>query len=69
VRYLVKARVLKGKGAGLLAAIESDTLGAGSIAGDEYQENMKTARVGPGGVATWIETCFCDSPLDEERPY
>jgi hypothetical protein len=21
------------------------------------------------GVATWIETCFCDTPLEEERPY
>src|SRR5207302_3235023 len=21
------------------------------------------------GVATWVETCFCDPPLAEERPY
>ena len=30
---------------------------------------MKQARVDPAGVATWVETCFCDPPLEEERPY
>ena len=47
----------------------SETLGKGSIAGDEYQHDMKQARVDPAGVATWVETCFCDPPLEEERPY
>jgi hypothetical protein len=53
----------------LLAAIKSGALGAGSIAGDEYQENMKTARADATGIAAWVETCFCQRPLDEERPY
>ncbi len=44
-------------------------LGKGSIAGDEYLYDMKQARVNEKGVATWVETCFCDSPLAEERPY
>ncbi len=69
VRYLVRARVLEGKTGALLDAIKSGTLGAGSIGGDEYQENMKAARLQANGVAIWVETCFCDPPLDEERPY
>jgi hypothetical protein len=69
VRYLVKARVKSGQKKLLLDAIDHDTLGRGSIAGDEYQHDMKTARVDSTGVATWVETCFCDPPLEEERPY
>jgi hypothetical protein len=69
VRYLVKARVRSGQQQALLQAIEDDTLGKGSIAGDEYQHNMEQARVDSAGVATWVETCFCEPPLEEERPY
>ncbi|MEY2576024.1 MAG: hypothetical protein QOF80_1511 [Verrucomicrobiota bacterium] len=69
MRYLVKARVKSGREGSLLRAIDEQTLGKGSIAGDEYQHDMKQARVNPAGVATWVETCFCDSPLAEERPY
>src|SRR5256714_4172049 len=68
-RSLVKARVKSGQKKPLLDAIEHDTLGRGSIAGDEYQHDMRQARVDPAGVATWVETCFCDPPLEEERPY
>jgi hypothetical protein len=69
VRYLVKARVKSGQEQPLLRAIDQQTLGRGSIAGDEYQHDMQQARVDPAGVATWVETCFCDPPLEEERPY
>ena len=69
MRYLVKARVKLGQENPLLEAIDRDTLGKGSIAGDEYQHDMKTARVGADGVASWVETCFCNPPLAEERPY
>jgi hypothetical protein len=69
MRYLVKARVRPGQQNPLLRAIEQETLGKGSIAGHEYQHNMEQARVDPAGVATWVETCFCDPPLAEERPY
>jgi hypothetical protein len=69
VRYLVKAKVKPGKTEPLLRAIASETLGRGSIAGDEYLHNMREARLDEAGVATWIETCFCDPPLEEERPY
>ena len=68
MRYLVKGRVKSGKDSALLRAIEYRTLGKGSIAGDEYLYNMHQARVNEG-IATWVETCFCDPPLDEERPY
>ncbi|PYK37965.1 MAG: hypothetical protein DME49_09360 [Verrucomicrobia bacterium] len=30
---------------------------------------MQQARVDDAGAATWAETCFCDPPLAEERPY
>jgi hypothetical protein len=69
MRYLVKARVKRSQENSLLQAIDANTLGKGSIAGDEYQHDMKQARVDAAGVATWVETCFCDPPLKEERPY
>ena len=69
MRYLVKARVKSGKSRDLVRAIDDGTLGKGSIAGDEYLHDMEQARVNDQGVATWVETCFCDPPLAEERPY
>jgi hypothetical protein len=69
VRYLVKAKLKPRKSEALLRAIEKCTLGCGSVAGDEYLHDMKTARVNGQGEAYWVETCFCDPPLDEERPY
>ena len=69
MRYLVKARVKLGQAKSLAEAIDRGTLGKGSIAGDEYQHAMQEARIDRAGVATWVETCFCDPPLEEERPY
>ncbi len=69
MRYLVKAKLKQGKPRQLLQAIESGTLGLGSIAGEEYLHDMKTAQVNDRGEASWVETCFCDPPLEEERPY
>ena len=69
MRYLVKARVKSGKQGDLIRAIQNETLGNGSIAGDEYLYDMEQARLNEHGVATWVETCFCDPPLAEERPY
>ena len=69
MRYLVKARLKLGREKALLNAIADGSLGRGSVAGDEYQHNMQQARVAPNGIAHWVETCFCATPLDEERPY
>ena len=69
MRYLVKARVKPGKENPLLQAITDGTLGQGSIAGDEYVYNMQQSRVCEDGVAHWVETCFCATPLEEELPY
>ena len=69
MRYLVRARVKPGRQDALGRAIDNGTLGAGSIAGDEYLHNMATARELPDGCVKWVETCFCATPLDEERPY
>ena len=69
MRYLVRARATADRRAGLLHAIESSTLGAGSIAGGEYLRNMAAARQMPDGTVRWVEVCFCPTPLLEERPY
>lgn len=69
MRYLVTAQVKPGQGEALERAIEDETLGAGSIAGDEYLHNMARARQLADGSVKWVETCFCATPLAEERPY
>ena len=74
MRYLVKTRVKSGCAGALAKAIADRTLGRGSIAGDEYLYDMylydmQMARVNAKGEAHWVETCFCDTPLEEERPY
>jgi hypothetical protein len=69
MRYLVKAKVKDGKRESLIRAIADKTLGRGSIAGDEYLYDMEQARIAPDGTTRWVETCFCDLPLAEERPY
>jgi hypothetical protein len=69
MRYLVTARVKPGKDAQLLRAIEEGTLGAGSVAEGEYLRNMLEARRCENAKIKWVEVCFCDFPLAEERPY
>ena len=69
MRYLVRAKLKPGREAALRAAIDSGTLGQGSVAGDEYLHNMREARVTEAGDVAWVETCFCGTPLAEERPY
>jgi len=69
MRYLVTARVRPGKEAELLRAVEFSSLGAGSVAGGEYLCNMTDARLCGDGRVQWVEVCFCDVPLAEERPY
>lgn len=69
MRYLVRAKVKPGQEAQLLQAIEDGTLGAGSIAGDEYLWDMARARLLEDGIIRWVEVCFCFTPLAEERPY
>ena len=69
MRYLVTARVKPGRERELLRAIENETLGAGSVAGDEYLRNMIRARLRRDGSVRWVEVCFCAIPLEEERPY
>ena len=69
VKYLVTARVRPGRERALLRAIEDGTLGQGSVAGDEYLNNMAQARLIGDGEVRWVEVCFCWEPLDEERPY
>jgi hypothetical protein len=53
----------------LARAIDEGTLGAGSIAGDEYLRNMSLARELDDGRVQWVEVCYCQTPLAEEREY
>ena len=69
MRYLVKARVKPGRESALARAIAEGTLGKGSVAGDEYLDDMKHARLDDDGTVRWVEVCFCPTPLAEERPY
>jgi hypothetical protein len=69
MRYLVTAKVKPGREQALAQAIEDGSLGAGSIAGGEYRRNMECARLVRDGSVTWVEVCYCSTPLAEERPY
>jgi hypothetical protein len=69
MRYLVKARVKRGKEKALRKAIEDRTLGRGSVAGDEYLWDMEQARLQNDGTTEWVEVCYCLTSLQEERPY
>jgi hypothetical protein len=69
MRYLVTARLKQEQAAALKCAIDRGTLGCGSIAGDEYLHDMSRAREHADGRVQWVETCFCATPLAEERPY
>jgi len=69
MRYLVRARLKAGRTRRLLEAIRNRTLGRGSVAGGEYLRDMNQARLFEDGTVRWVETCFCATPLEEERPY
>ena len=69
MRYLVTARVKKDRAEDLVEAIDDGTLGRGSVAGDEYLRNMSEAREYDDGRVQWVEVCYCETPLDEERAY
>jgi hypothetical protein len=69
MRYLVRAKVKPGRERALLAAVENESLGRGSVAEGEYIRNMQEARQAADGTARWVEVCYCDPPLAEERPY
>ena len=69
MRYLVRARVKPGREAALLEAIESGSLGEGSVAEGEYLRNMGAARLCQDFTARWVEVCYCPTPLQEEKPY
>ena len=69
MRYLVCARLKPKKETALRDGIECETLGAGSVAGDEYLRNMEQARLLEDGTVRWVETCYCPTPLEEEKEY
>jgi len=68
MRYLVAARVKPGRASALARAVDEGRLGQGSVAGDEYLDDMEHARLDDDGTVRWVEVCFCPTPLAEERP-
>src|SRR6202008_4316019 len=68
-RYLVTARIKPSQKGALARSIQEETLGTGSVAGDEYLRDMVQARVLEDSRVRWVEVCFCETPLQEERPY
>ena len=69
MRYLVHAQLKPEMRQRLLAAIEDESLGLGSVAYGEYVRNMQNARLGEDGTVRWVEVCYCDTPLEEEIPF
>ena len=75
MRYLVRARLKRGKADSLLGAVESGALGRGSIAHDEFLRCMAEARLTEAGQVRWLEVCYCREAfgpgyeLAEELPY
>jgi hypothetical protein len=75
MRYLVRAFVIKGKVRALLEAVESDSLGKGSIAYTTHIKCMISARLLNNGQVRWSEPCHCQEAfgpggeLLEELPY
>jgi len=69
MRYLVRAHVKAGRESALLKAIESETIGRGSVAEGEYLRNMNDARLCDDQTVRWVEVCYCPTPLQEERPF
>jgi hypothetical protein len=69
MRYLVTARIKTGRARDLARAIEDGSLGSGSVAGGEYLRNMSDARIDEHQRVRWVEVCYCESPLAEEREY
>ena len=39
------------------------------MAGNEYLDDMQSARLTEDGICAWVEVCFCSTPLQEERPF
>jgi hypothetical protein len=69
MRYLVRARVKDGCELALAETIQRGTLGQGSVAEGEYLRNMNEARLCADQTVTWVEVCYCPTPLQEARPY
>ena len=75
MRYLVRARVKRGKEEALLGAVETGALGRGSIAHGEFLRCMAEARLTGESQVRWLEVCYCreafgpGNELAEELPY
>lgn len=69
MRYLIRARLKPGMEQFLLTSIERETLGTGSVAEGEYVRVMGNARQLETGDIQWVEVCYCETPIAEERPF
>ena len=69
MRYLVHAELKPEMRQQLLAAIEDESLGMGSVAYGEYVRDMHNARLWDDGSVRWVQVCYCYTPLEEEIPF
>jgi len=69
MRYLVKARVKSGCEQRLLEAIATGSLVKDYVFDPGYLRSMQQARVGQDGIVHWVEACYCDTPLQNERSF
>lgn len=64
--YLVKAQLISGLEAELLAALEAGQVAPNSIYEQEMQQALRLAKL-DGHIVRWITGCNCASPLAAER--
>ena len=69
MRYLVTARVKPGRRPALDRPSRMARSGPARSPATSTSHNMDAGPAVPDGTVKWVETCFCATPLDEERPY
>jgi hypothetical protein len=65
--YAVSARLIADRAAEFHKRLTDGSIAAQRPDGGEIVAAMERARVAPDGSVRWIETCYCQTPLRQER--
>jgi len=65
--YAVSGKLIPHRAGEFHARLIDGSIAAQRPDGAEIVAAMQRARVAPDGVARWIETCYCPTPLKHER--
>ena len=65
--YAVSAKLVPDRAREFYTRLTDGSIAAQRPDGAEIVAAMKRARVAPDGVARWMETCYCATPLEHER--